>query len=107
MAEYIRNVLHFISALRGITDIADPYLLSVAVFNCRGVHMSEAGIDMFGRGRVNEWTEADDIIIEPVLAPLDEPPDTSGQRLADRFWNAFHFAGCPFFTPKGFVIPTS
>jgi len=106
VAEYIRNFAHLIVALRGIGGIVDPYLIAVAIFNCRGVSMAEAGVDMWGRGRIGQWTEDDHIVLDPILMPADEPADSGAQRVANRLWNAFHFQRCPFFLDDGrFHIP--
>ena len=106
VAEYIRNFVHFAAALRDITEILDPYVIVFAIFNCLGVTMAEAGLDMWGRGRENEWSEGDDIVLDPIITHADEAPDRAAQRMADRFWNAFHFGRCPFFLEDGrFHIP--
>ncbi len=106
VAEYLRNFVHFVAALRDITQILDPYVVVVAIFNCLGVTMAEAGLDMWGRGRTNEWSESDHLVLDPIITHPDEVSDHAVQRIADRFWNAFHFARCPFFLDDGrFHIP--
>ncbi len=106
VAEYLWMFSHLANELRRLTEIPDPLMLSLAVFNCHGVSMSEAGVDMWGRGRFTEWAEGDEILLDPILVPLDEDPTRSAQRVADRFWNAFHFQRCPFFDADGrFNIP--
>ncbi len=106
VAQYVRNFAHFLEALRAVGDIADPYLVLIAAFNCLGVFMSERGLDLWGRGRIERWLEGEEIVIGPVLAPPDELPDRTAQRMTDHFWNAFHFERCPFFDDAGtFLIP--
>lgn len=106
VAEYIRNFMHFVAALRDITEIVDPYVVRVAVFNCRGVTMAEAGFDVLGHGNIKEWSEGDHLILDPIITHADEAGDRAAQRIADRFWNAFHFNRCPFFLEDGrFHIP--
>jgi hypothetical protein len=105
IAEYLWSFTQFVTALRAIAEVAEPYLLAVALFHCHGVNIAERGLDMWGRGAVNRWDEAEDMILEPTLVPIleptlvpvDEPADRTAQRVADRFWNGFHFARCPFF----------
>jgi hypothetical protein len=40
-------------------------------------------------------------MLEPIIVTMDEAPDTTARRLADRFWNAFQFMACPFFDAEG------
>jgi len=98
--------VHLIAALREITEIVDPYAIRVAVFNCLGVAMSEAGPDRWGPGRTNEWSEGNHLILDPITTHADEASDRAAQRIADRLWNAFHFDHCPFFRQDGrFYLP--
>jgi len=63
VAEYMVNFLLLIAELRNITEIADPYVIRVALFNVRGVTMTERGVDPSGLAgvlaRANEWSESD------------------------------------------------
>jgi Putative DNA-binding domain len=106
VAEYIRNFQHFVTAVRDIGEITDPYVTVAAVFNCRGVMMARRALDEWGRGETNAWSESDHIVLDPITIPADEASDRAARRIADRFWNAFHFDRCPFFLPDGtFEIP--
>jgi hypothetical protein len=91
VAEQLRNFAHFVAALREITEIGDPYLFVGALLNCGTVRMSETGLNIWGLGRIEQWTEPPHILLDPILAQQDESPDRTAQRIADRFWNAFHF----------------
>jgi hypothetical protein len=104
VAEYMVNFLRLIAKLRDITEIADPYVIRVALFNVRGVTMTEVRAEVLARA--NEWSESDHLILDPIIVHADEPSERAAQRIADRFWNAFHFKRCPYFTAAGrFQIP--
>jgi hypothetical protein len=107
VAELVRNFVHLIIELRRLTDIVDPYVFTVSVWYCRGVAMPEQGGDRWGIEDTRQFDEASrDLFLDPVGVVIDEQPDATAQRILDRFWNAFHFAKCPFFKPGGeFCIP--
>lgn len=105
-AEFIRNFVSFVEALKQFTGIADPYAFTVSVWHCAGVEMPERGIERFGVGRVNRFDEAAHILLDPIVGGVDETPDAVAQRIADRFWNTFQYMRCPFFDAEArFVIP--
>jgi hypothetical protein len=101
VAEYMRNFVHFLEHFRGVTMISDPYLVAVSLWKCGRVKMYERESGPFVRGSLGEWDEEDDLVLPPVISTLGEAPDGVVRRLANRFWNAFHFAGCPFFDNAG------
>ena len=106
IAEYVRNFVHFLVAFRTLTEITDPYLVGLAMWKCEGSLMKEGIRDPFGIGTANRWEEGDCMVLEPVVAALDEQADGIVRRLVDGFWNAFHFMRCPFFDNEGkFYIP--
>lgn len=107
VAEYVRNFVHFVRALRALASIADPYVFTLTATAARGFNMPESGRHNIRMGeRFNEWTEADHLELEPALAQLDEEPDRTAQRIVDHFWNALNYPRCVFFDGAGrFVIP--
>jgi hypothetical protein len=105
-AEFVRNFVSFVEALKQLTGMADPYAFTVSVWHCGGVEMPERLVERFGAGRVNRFDEAAHILLDPIVAGVDETQDLVAQRIADRFWNAFQFMRCPFFNAEGqFAIP--
>lgn len=100
VAEVVRNFLHFLVALRAQAGINDPHLVGIWLYNCLGVGLPLRFIGRFGHGPVNQWNEGNDLFVGPMLTHLDAP-DPAAKQLADRFWNAFHFGGCPFFGADG------
>jgi hypothetical protein len=103
VAEHVRNFVHFASAVRQFGEIADPYVFGLTLWRSGGIGMyrsyEEPGHE------VHEYREAPQVALDPILGSLDEP-DRVVRRLLDRFWNAFGYESCPFFTPSGvFFIP--
>jgi Putative DNA-binding domain len=107
VAELFRNFLHLLDQVRQLAAITDPYVITVSVWYCQGVRMSERGLDRWGEGNIRQFDETGrDLFLDPIIAATDEDPDITTRRVADRFWNAFYFTGCPFFDADGrFRIP--
>ena len=101
--------MHLVQAMRDLTLIADPYTITLVASRIAGHALYRDGgrrpplLVPLGEGT---WDEAQDLLLPQVVVPLGEVPDKSAKTLLDRFWNAFHFEGCPFFDASGrFVIP--
>ena len=87
--------------------IVDPYLFTASLWRCRGIGMFELReLPVWGLGEPSLFDEEDNLLIEPIISAMDEAPDATARRLADRFWNAFQYMACPFFDDNGrFFIP--
>ena len=103
IAEYINIFTRFAKDLRERASISDPYIFTLALRGCEGWVLYERGESEFSA--LGEpppaWDETPNLLIESIVAPLDEDPSRTAQRIADRFWNAFHFTRCPFFDQDG------
>jgi len=108
IAEFLRNFAFFIARLRLVTALTDPYLLTISLWNARNLELAERHLGRFaGYSEPNPFTDDDHLLFEPLPMTMEEGPDTTAQRLCDRFWNAFGFESCPFFDEGKFFIPPS
>jgi Schlafen, AlbA_2 len=106
IAVLVASFARLIDELRTLTGLADPYLLTLSLWDWHKFTMARLVVDLFGRGDIREWTEGANILLPPVLQSLDDTPDQSAKRILDHLWNAFHFMHCPFFNQSGeFLIP--
>lgn len=107
VAEYIRNFVHFLHELRNVAMITDPYLVTASLWRCGGIKTYERKAGPFATGALGEWDEGSDLLLPPIIGTLGEEPDRIAERVATRFWNAFHFRACRFFDQEGqFRFPT-
>jgi len=83
--------------------VTDPYVFTVSLRECNGWVLYERAQEAFDfdRGPASAWEEGPELLIDSIVAAPDEDPDKTAQRIADRFWNAFHFERCPFFDQQG------
>jgi hypothetical protein len=103
VAEYLAHFTRFLKTVRDLAGITDPYILTVSLRGCSGwvLHQRAQGSFAYDRGPGSAWEEGSELRIDSIVAPPDEDSDKTAQRIADRFWNAFHFERCPFFDEQG------
>jgi hypothetical protein len=104
VAVYVAQFCRFIAALRGITNIADPYLVTVSInFGVYPVFMNPRGT--FSVDRERAWDDQDKAVcLGPLLNAYDERPSLVPSQLANRLWQGFHFEKCPYFDSAGRLI---
>lgn len=103
VVELVMNLALLVRALRLLIDVADPYLFTLSMWECRGLSMHPSGGASWLPGVLggNEYAEGNDLLIGPILAPADEAPAATARTIADLFWNAFRFFRCPYFDAEG------
>jgi hypothetical protein len=104
IAEHIAHFVHFVRGLRELTGITDPYVFTLCLRGCEGWVLYERQPERFDRGPHFAWDEGPTVLVDSIVAPADEAPGRTAQRIADRFWNAFHFERCPFFDQDGRLV---
>lgn len=87
----------------------EAWLLSVALYNVKGVGLYEVSRDIgWGPHRDPDtfWPQ-DHLEIPPYQVSWTDPPDQIARRTLDRIWNAFGYERPPYFDANGnFVVPT-
>ena len=108
IAEYVRNFVHFVSKLRRITQMSDPFVFGLGLWRIGEVGMYRLRQDDFGGlfgDEPRKYSEGD-LILPPAVGAPDELPDQVARRILDLVWNAYGYESCPFFGSKGeFLIP--
>jgi hypothetical protein len=100
ISAYLRNFLEFISALRILSEMSDPYLLTLSMCHVAGSMMNAQG-SWIRMMRQNVWEEHPHLFIGPIIATVDDKPGPVAKQVADRLWNAFHFERSPYFDQEG------
>lgn len=67
----------------------------------QNARMSIAEIRAATRATEDLVAKVDQALHDGIVAPLDEDPGWTAARIAERFWNAFRYPACPFFTAEG------
>jgi hypothetical protein len=103
VAEFLNQLTGLIRLLRDLTGITDPYIFTLFGRGCDGWVLYQRAVESSGfeRGPRFAWDEGAELLVDGIIGPPDEDPGRTAQRIADRFWNAFHFGRCPYFDSNG------
>jgi schlafen family protein len=106
VAEYIARFTQFLNTIRDLTGIADPYTFTLCLRGCEGWMLPQGTPERFGidLGPNSAWDEGPVLLVGSIVATPDENSGVTAQRIADRFWHAFHFEECPFFDRQGCLL---